>query len=219
MKPLPELKASWDNATKSICLDWDGNRMGNACFIYFVPLTQKAVDKRGNVQMVVDRSVNPVTLDLRAYPAARSGNYNWSMPLFSNDLKMFYYMAYSEEYANPLNPQSIQELLSQRRELVGSAIIGQAEIEYSIKYKRADKFTQFASLTIHSDRDIEGKCLNCTYRLGDTVLTQLLPLDIHRGMVRSPIFLIPAGCNVTLTAAQENLSGVIKIRKKKFGLI
>ena len=219
MNPLPGLKALWDSETKSVQVSWDSGSMGNACFIYFVPLIKQPANLHGNSEMTVDRSVNPVALDLRTFPAGRAGKYSWSLPLFSNDIKMYYFMAYSEEYPNPINLQTIHSLLQQRRELLGSVIVGQAEIDYWVKYKRADKATQFASIAVYSDREIEGQCLNYSYQLGGKTLSQVLPLEIHKGVVKSPRFLIPAGCTVILTAAQEGLSGVMRIRAKKHGLL
>lgn len=214
MKPLPELKASWDNASKSIRLTWNGERMGNARFIYLVPLVQQTAESRGVPRLTVDPSVNQVTLDLQANPAVRSGKYNWTMQLFTNDLMLRRFMAYSEEYANPVSYQTVPDLLAQRRDLISSVMVGQACIEYSVSYKKLDKSIQTAFFTIRCDREIEGACLSYSYQIGDKTLSIPLPLNIHKGKVKTPTFLTPAGAEVQLTAARENLSGVLSLQKK-----
>lgn len=215
MNRLLGLTVCWDYRKQSLRFTWDRHGLGNARYIYIIPLRIQVNRKSGMQLFLADSSMKPVCIDLRIEPCATTGIYDLGFPgLLSSNLIIRYFLVYSTESANMLSCHAVEEVTRKHHELITSAVLGHALIKYTVKKRKVDRTAQLSWFVIRSDRELESRCISYSYLIADKEIKQGLPLKIQQGKTITPQFLIPTGSDVRLIPTQNNLRGVIELIKE-----
>lgn len=214
MTQLPKLTVCWDYRTQAVRFAWDSRGLGNARYVYIIPLRIQTDQTDGTQLLSADPSIKRICLDLQVEPCGETGKYNMEIPaVFSANPTTMFFLIYSSENSNMPSRHMLAETIRNREDLIVSAVVGHAMLEYTVKYKKIDSKVCFAWFIIRSDRDLDNRYINYMYQIEGKEIKLPLPQRIRNGKTKTSRFLLPAGASVQLIPAQENLLGVIELRK------